>query len=304
MIQRSIIAITYFALSTTLSAATCDDFWLERNAIFAKEGYCFKSEEGKIVFSNIDCKTKNPKLTTLQKQRVESLYEKEKKLHCVEYKTIPLKGYYQVRPNISKMALKTYSPSSINGKYEDFIHPKKYFNSYWLPSKASKRYFYINAEAKNIKALAIDDTKKWIKVAYNPGIGHSMKGWVEKRYLQKQIKIDKKYQTIQKLKEKALKKLASFETKQQDTLRYILSAIEGIYRNNRFSFMDIIYECEEREKNIYNCFLRINEQSVEDYNLPTNEFTGGESTIMILFKFEKNRDKVKIKDVVDISIYE
>ncbi|MDE0588576.1 YARHG domain-containing protein [Halocynthiibacter sp. C4] len=65
---------------------SCDDLWFERNSIFAKYGYCFKSERGRQTFSNENCKqgveAGNIMMPPRERELVESILAKEIAIGC------------------------------------------------------------------------------------------------------------------------------------------------------------------------------------------------------------------------------
>lgn len=64
------------------AGASCDDLWYERNAIFDRNGYCFKSARGKSVFDNSDCYTSNPSLSNSERNRVNEIKRLESRMGC------------------------------------------------------------------------------------------------------------------------------------------------------------------------------------------------------------------------------
>lgn len=65
---------------------TCNSLWLERNAIFARNGYCFQSARGRQAFSNEGCRiglsAGQIPLSTAQRQEVQRLTARESALQC------------------------------------------------------------------------------------------------------------------------------------------------------------------------------------------------------------------------------
>lgn len=64
----------------------CQSLWYERNAIFARRGYCFSSAKGQAAFSNAGCLTgasvNDLPLTQADRQQVKKLQAREKALGC------------------------------------------------------------------------------------------------------------------------------------------------------------------------------------------------------------------------------
>lgn len=74
--------LLFVTTGSMAQAASCYDMWYERNLIYAENGYCFSSSLGKRVFAGYDCWTKNPALSSLEKQRVAQLRAEEKRRRC------------------------------------------------------------------------------------------------------------------------------------------------------------------------------------------------------------------------------
>ncbi len=65
---------------------TCDDLWFQRNAIFARNGYCFQSARGRQAFSNQGCRVgmtagQTP-LTPAERQEIQRLKSQETAQQC------------------------------------------------------------------------------------------------------------------------------------------------------------------------------------------------------------------------------
>jgi hypothetical protein len=65
---------------------TCNSLWLQRNAIFARNGYCFLGQRGRQAFSNEGCRVGlsagEIPLTTFDRQEVQRLKTQESTLQC------------------------------------------------------------------------------------------------------------------------------------------------------------------------------------------------------------------------------
>lgn len=66
----------------TRTGDVCFDLWYERNAIFDRKGYCFKTAKGRKYFDNADCWTSNPSLTPAELRRVDELKRLEAANGC------------------------------------------------------------------------------------------------------------------------------------------------------------------------------------------------------------------------------
>ena len=60
----------------------CRELWNQRNALYDKEGYCFKSAIGKIKFDNSDCNTSELVLSDETKAKISSIQKLEKEHSC------------------------------------------------------------------------------------------------------------------------------------------------------------------------------------------------------------------------------
>lgn len=67
---------------SSAAAASCQDLWHERNAIYDQNGYCFSTQRGKQTFDNSDCWTKNPDLSQWEQRRVAEIKAQEKRQGC------------------------------------------------------------------------------------------------------------------------------------------------------------------------------------------------------------------------------
>ena len=83
-ILRPLGVAALLALGTTApaTAASCWDLWYERNAIFASNGYCFSTSLGRRTFGNAGCWTKNPSLTSWERNRVAAIRREERARGC------------------------------------------------------------------------------------------------------------------------------------------------------------------------------------------------------------------------------
>lgn len=61
--------------------ATCDRLWYLRNAIYARNGYCFKTKRARAVFRR-RCYPPYGKLSTWEQQRVSQIRRRERNLAC------------------------------------------------------------------------------------------------------------------------------------------------------------------------------------------------------------------------------
>lgn len=61
---------------------SCYDLWYARNYIMAENGYCFKTPMGIQTFSEFDCWTDKPKLSSAERKEVAKIQALEKKKRC------------------------------------------------------------------------------------------------------------------------------------------------------------------------------------------------------------------------------
>ena len=61
---------------------SCQDLWVERNAIFKSFGYCFTSRRAIDYFGNGGCFTDNPRLTPEAQRQVDRIRALERRLGC------------------------------------------------------------------------------------------------------------------------------------------------------------------------------------------------------------------------------
>lgn len=65
---------------------SCDSLWFQRNAIFARNGYCFQSARGQAAFSNVGClqgvAASDIPMSAADKREVERLLGLERTLQC------------------------------------------------------------------------------------------------------------------------------------------------------------------------------------------------------------------------------
>ncbi len=68
-----------------LSALSCGDLWHRRNSIYARNGYCFKTERGIRVFGNKNCRFNNDELVPLsdaEREEVRTIRDIEQQKGC------------------------------------------------------------------------------------------------------------------------------------------------------------------------------------------------------------------------------
>ncbi len=77
----------YFGNSTPWGDK-CRELWNQRNSLYDKEGYCFKSRSGQIKFDNSDCNTSELVLNDDLKAKISSIQKLEKQHSCKAEPTI------------------------------------------------------------------------------------------------------------------------------------------------------------------------------------------------------------------------
>lgn len=68
-------------LAQPARAASCDELWYWRNAIYAEQGYCFKTDRAIAVFGP-RCYPPYGRLTPGQERRVEDIKARERRKGC------------------------------------------------------------------------------------------------------------------------------------------------------------------------------------------------------------------------------
>ncbi|WP_159453992.1 caspase family protein [Roseovarius albus] len=78
--------IRFIGSQSASPAENCETLWYERNAIFARNGYCFRGARGRATFSNAGCRqgvaAQNIPLSTAERREVERLLARENALNC------------------------------------------------------------------------------------------------------------------------------------------------------------------------------------------------------------------------------
>jgi hypothetical protein len=90
--KACLLAMTVLpALSAAPAAAqdfwslSCGDLWYQRNAIFARNGYCFKTDRGLRVFGNANCRfwvEADVPMSRGERQQVEIIRDVERQKGC------------------------------------------------------------------------------------------------------------------------------------------------------------------------------------------------------------------------------
>ncbi len=78
--------IRFVGLQSAASEESCDSLWYQRNAIFARNGYCFQGARGRQAFSNSGCRigvaAGDIPLTAAERREVEQIVARERALQC------------------------------------------------------------------------------------------------------------------------------------------------------------------------------------------------------------------------------
>lgn len=64
---------------------SCGDLWYQRNAIFARNGYCFKTDRALRVFGNDNCRYEveaDVPMSRAERQEIEVIREVERRKGC------------------------------------------------------------------------------------------------------------------------------------------------------------------------------------------------------------------------------
>ena len=81
-----LLSISLLLSFNPAQANECVYLWLERNTIYDEAGYCFKTNLGRAVFDNSDCYTRDPALTSRERNRIAQISRTEKSLGCKRQK--------------------------------------------------------------------------------------------------------------------------------------------------------------------------------------------------------------------------
>ncbi len=65
-----------------LADLDCNDLWVARNEIYARNGYCFRSRRAISYFGNAGCWTRNPPLNRFERANVSRIKARERVLGC------------------------------------------------------------------------------------------------------------------------------------------------------------------------------------------------------------------------------
>ncbi len=79
-------AMGALVLSAPAYAGVCSDLWVQRNAIYKANGYCFKTSKAINYFGNAGCLYDNAAtmpMSSADKSRVLAIKKREKQLGCL-----------------------------------------------------------------------------------------------------------------------------------------------------------------------------------------------------------------------------
>ncbi len=65
-----------------LAGLGCNDLWVARNEIYARNGYCFRTRRAINYFGNAGCWTRNPRLSPQEQRRVNAIRRVERAKGC------------------------------------------------------------------------------------------------------------------------------------------------------------------------------------------------------------------------------
>ncbi len=65
-----------------LAGLGCNDLWVARNEIYARNGYCFRTRRAINYFGNAGCWTRNPRLNRFERTNVARIKARERFLGC------------------------------------------------------------------------------------------------------------------------------------------------------------------------------------------------------------------------------
>jgi len=116
----------YFGKNTAWGEK-CRELWNQRNSLYDKEGYCFKSRSGKIKFDNSDCNTSELVLNDDLKAKISSIQKLEKQYSCKAKPTIQsIDPYSEAEDYVSILRNQKFPAKSIT----KVVH--EYKPDYWV----------------------------------------------------------------------------------------------------------------------------------------------------------------------------
>ncbi len=77
-----VFGIALTAIPSVAQAQSCYDLWYERNVLYDRRGFCFKTQLGRETFDNSDCYTNHPRLTRAEQLRVDAIRRQERRMSC------------------------------------------------------------------------------------------------------------------------------------------------------------------------------------------------------------------------------
>ena len=63
-------------------ADSCYDLWWQRNEIYNRNGFCFKTQDGMDSFDNSDCYTDDPDFTRREQRQIQQIKRQENNMGC------------------------------------------------------------------------------------------------------------------------------------------------------------------------------------------------------------------------------
>ena len=87
MRRLALLALLALFATPALAAFPCDEFWGERNAVYAEAGYCFKTARGIKAFGNAECRfddIRDVPLSARDRQKVNEIVRQERENGCRE----------------------------------------------------------------------------------------------------------------------------------------------------------------------------------------------------------------------------
>jgi len=63
-------------------SASCYDLWWQRNEIYNRNGFCFKTQDGMDAFDNSDCYTDDPDFTRREQRQIQQIKREENNMGC------------------------------------------------------------------------------------------------------------------------------------------------------------------------------------------------------------------------------
>jgi hypothetical protein len=85
LIPLSTVSVPIPAMAQNYWGMSCGDLWYQRNAIYARNGFCFKTERAISVFGNANCRFYNEgdvPMSSYERQQIQIIVSVERQKGC------------------------------------------------------------------------------------------------------------------------------------------------------------------------------------------------------------------------------